>query len=130
MSDKGYNSMSREELKSLSHPVSNGETAETEQDKARKDKTSLRFTLPTPHKVKDKKETNGQCSVQSVSKHGGMLQKLSLVNCHKNINSCLYSVIRFELLPFLEIEEKLKFNRDLPSCVLVFGCLSVFTEKK
>lgn len=61
MSDKGYNSMSREELKSLSHPVSNGETAETEQDKARKDKTSLRFTLPTPHKVKDKKETNGQC---------------------------------------------------------------------
>nr|XP_022330471.1 C-myc promoter-binding protein-like isoform X2 [Crassostrea virginica] len=59
VSDKGYNSMSREELKSLSHPVSNGETAETEQDKARKDKTSLRFTLPTPHKVKDKKETNG-----------------------------------------------------------------------
>ena len=79
MSDKGYNSMSREELKSLSHPVSNGETAETEQDKARKDKTSLRFTLPAPHKVKDKKETNGQCNVQSVSKHGGMTQKLSFI---------------------------------------------------
>ena len=77
--------MSREELKSLSHPVSNGETAETEQDKARKDKTSLRFTLPAPHKVKDKKDTNGQCSVQSVSKHGGMTQKLSFmfIQCYQ-----------------------------------------------
>ncbi|XP_061172987.1 DENN domain-containing protein 4C-like isoform X2 [Saccostrea echinata] len=58
VSDKGYNSMSREELKSLSHPVSNGES-EQDHDKARKDKSSLRFTLPNTLKVKEKKETNG-----------------------------------------------------------------------
>ncbi|XP_062574405.1 uncharacterized protein LOC134236244 [Saccostrea cucullata] len=58
VSDKGYNSMSREELKSLSHPVSNGES-EQDHDKARKDKSSLRFTLPNTPKVKEKKENNG-----------------------------------------------------------------------
>lgn len=58
VSDKGYNSMSREELKSLTHQPSSGET-DSEQQKANKEKTSLRFTLPSTHKGKEKKEVNG-----------------------------------------------------------------------
>lgn len=59
VSDKGYNSMSREELKSLTHQPSSGET-DSEQQKAHKEKTSLRFTLPITHKSKEKKEVNGE----------------------------------------------------------------------
>lgn len=59
VSDKGYNSMSREELKSLTHQPSSGET-DSEQQKANKEKTSLRFTLPSTHKGKEKKEVNGE----------------------------------------------------------------------
>lgn len=59
VSDKGYNSMSREELKSLTHQPSSGET-DSEQQKANKEKTSLRFTLPSAHKGKEKKEVNGE----------------------------------------------------------------------
>lgn len=59
VSDKGYNSMSREELKSLTHQPSSGEI-DSEQQKANKEKTSLRFTLPSTHKGKEKKEVNGE----------------------------------------------------------------------
>lgn len=51
--------MSREELKSLTHQPSSGET-DSEQQKAHKEKTSLRFTLPITHKSKEKKEVNGE----------------------------------------------------------------------